>query len=247
MVEKTYTIIDAWDTSTVGIIAELENQFGGLAYGSVLKSLRSGYSWTVYKRIIPGFVADEVTRYENEAESLMHFRFSSVLAAESAKQQWLAKDNKHIFQYQLEPNGHREKPEAGEILKLLSFEDQKNDLLEAYRKGQRYFEYLDLEEVSFDNENLEGITFENCSLYVSFRNANLRNATFLNGGIKTCDFTEADLTNARFEMLTIESAEFAFAKMEGVQLKDLFAYSQEVSEEMFFRIKEQQEEELRNK
>lgn len=247
MKEQTCKVIQAWSVSNIGMIAELESHFRGLAYGSILKSLTSGYSWTIHQRVIPGFIVDEVTRFENETESLAHLRFSSVEARETAKQQLLQKDKNCIFQYKLEPNGHREKPKTGEILKLLSFEDQKNDFLEAYRNGQRYFKDLDLENVSFDNENLEGITFEHCALYVSFRNVNLRNATFLNGGIKTCDFTGADLTNARFEMLTIESAEFAFARMEEVQIKNLYAYGQEVSEEMFFRIKQQQEEELKNK
>jgi uncharacterized protein YjbI with pentapeptide repeats len=80
-----------------------------------------------------------------------------------------------------------------------------NLILEEYSKGKRYFENLDMIDESFDGANLEGIIFDFCSLYASFRKANLRNAQFLNGGIKTCDFREADLTNAKFENVCVES------------------------------------------
>ena len=49
-------------------------------------------------------------------------------------------------------------------------------VLEKYHQGQRYFQDLDLENESFEGQNLEDITFEGCSLYISFRKANLKNA-----------------------------------------------------------------------
>jgi uncharacterized protein YjbI with pentapeptide repeats len=106
-------------------------------------------------------------------------------------------------------------------------------VLREYQLGKRYFENLDMENESFEGENLEGIIFDNCALYASFRKANLRNAQFLNGGIKTCDFREADLTNARFEHLCIENSQFARAKINGIYFDNNSAYGQHVSQKDF--------------
>ena len=106
-------------------------------------------------------------------------------------------------------------------------------VLEQYRLGQRYFENLDMENESFEGQNLEDIVFEDCSLYISFRKANLRNAKFLNGGVKTCDFREADLTNARFENVCIESAQFARSKTDGIYFNDNSSYGQNVTQADF--------------
>ena len=106
-------------------------------------------------------------------------------------------------------------------------------VLGKYKEGQRYFENIDMQDESFDDENLEGITFENCSLYISFQRTNLRNAKFKNGGIKTCDFRDADLTNAHFENVAIESAQFAGSKIEGIYFDNNSAYGQLVTQRDF--------------
>ncbi|WP_139921153.1 pentapeptide repeat-containing protein [Hymenobacter sp. DG01] len=104
-------------------------------------------------------------------------------------------------------------------------------ILEKYKSGQRYFENLDIMNESLEGQNLDGITFENCSLYVSFRKANLTNAQFINGGIKTCDFREANLTGARFENVCIENAQFARAITIGTYFNNNSCYSQEVTQQ----------------
>jgi len=103
-------------------------------------------------------------------------------------------------------------------------------VMEQYRQGQRYFQDLDMENESFEGQNLEDIVFEECSLYISFRKANLRNAKFLNGGIKTCDFREADLTNARFENVSIESSQFARATTTNTYFDNNWSYGQKVTQ-----------------
>ena len=90
-----------------------------------------------------------------------------------------------------------------------------------------------MENESFEGQNLENITFEDCSLYISFRKANLRNATFVNGGIKTCDFREADLTNARFENVGIESSQFARAITTNIYFDNNWSYGQKVTQADF--------------
>lgn len=106
-------------------------------------------------------------------------------------------------------------------------------VLEKYQQGQRYFQDLDMENESFEGQNLENITFEDCSLYISFRKANLRNATFINGWIKTCDFREADLTNARFENVCIESGQFARSKTDNIYFNNNSSYGQLVTKVHF--------------
>lgn len=98
-----------------------------------------------------------------------------------------------------------------------------------YRNGQMYFTNLELENECFDGLNLEGIVFDQCSIYSTFRGANLRNARFINGGIKTSDFREADLTNAHFENLAVEHSIFVSAKTEGLFFDNNWAYGQKVT------------------
>lgn len=106
-------------------------------------------------------------------------------------------------------------------------------VLNQYKLGQRYFYDLDIEIESFEGQDLEGIIFDGCSLYVSFRGANLKNSTFINGGIKTCDFREANLTNARFENLCVESTQFARSITENIFFDNNSAYSQMVTRSDF--------------
>ncbi|MBO0358065.1 pentapeptide repeat-containing protein [Hymenobacter sp. BT186] len=108
-----------------------------------------------------------------------------------------------------------------------------NSILEAYHRGQRYFEGLDMENESLEEQNLEGVVFNKCSLYISFRKANLSNAHFINGGIKTCDFREANLTNAHFENVCIESAQFARAITTGIYFDNNSCYGQDVTQQHF--------------
>ena len=106
-------------------------------------------------------------------------------------------------------------------------------IIQQYRQGQRYFQDLNMENESFEGQNLEDIIFENCSLYISFKKANLRNAKFINGGIKTCDFREADLTNAHFENVCIESVQFARSKTENIYFDNNSAQGQLVTKAHF--------------
>ena len=107
------------------------------------------------------------------------------------------------------------------------------DLLEKYQQGVRYFDNLYMENESFERQNLEDVTFEDCSLSISFRGANLRNAKFINGGIKSCDFRDADLTNARFENVCIESAQFARSKTDNIFFDNNSSYGQLVTKAHF--------------
>lgn len=106
-------------------------------------------------------------------------------------------------------------------------------VLKQYQSGQRYFDNLNMENESFEGQDLQDIIFEDCSLYISFRKANLVNAKFINGGIKICDFREANLTNAKFENVCIESALFAGSKTDNTYFDNNSCYGQLVTQADF--------------
>lgn len=107
------------------------------------------------------------------------------------------------------------------------------EIIEAYKNGQRYFVDVEMENENFDGQNLEGIIFENCFLYSSFRKANLKNAKFINGNVKTCDFTGANLTNAHFENVSVEGVLFNGAKKDGVYFDNNWCYGNRVTQKHF--------------
>lgn len=110
-------------------------------------------------------------------------------------------------------------------------------IVSEYNSGKRYFTDLDLENESFDGQQLEGIIFEHCFLYSSFRNANLRNSKFINSNIKTCDFSGADLTGAHFEQVSVEAAVFKDARTDGLVFINNWCYGQLLKQTDFDRIK----------
>ncbi|NHZ33451.1 pentapeptide repeat-containing protein [Massilia rubra] len=102
--------------------------------------------------------------------------------------------------------------------------DIASEVLAAYERGERCFQGLTICRESFEGQVLEDVVFQDCNLYVDFRHANLRNATFRNGGIKTCDFRDADLSGARFENVSVEGSQYARAKTDGVCWNNNWAY-----------------------
>ncbi|MFT3793206.1 pentapeptide repeat-containing protein [Flavobacterium sp.] len=110
---------------------------------------------------------------------------------------------------------------------------ESKDIIEQYQKEQRYFSGLDLDNGNFEGQHLEGIVFENCFLYSSFSRANLSGAKFINGNLKTCDFREADLTDAHFENVSVENALFAGAKKDGTYFNNNWCYGQPVTQNDF--------------
>ncbi|KQN98944.1 pentapeptide repeat-containing protein [Paenibacillus sp. Leaf72] len=71
--------------------------------------------------------------------------------------------------------------------------DQFKELLEA---GQKTFSGIEVEEGSLQNYNLSGCSFIECIFALDFSNASLKNSKFINSNLKTCNFTEADLTES---------------------------------------------------
>jgi len=115
-IEKTVEIIDSWNVTGFGIIAELKNIHNGLPKGTKLKSQKSGLTWIVESRIVETLAIDSLKRFQNETETPMHFNFKSVSKLENAKEKIIEKNRNQVFQYRLETNKQNEKPNNGEIL-----------------------------------------------------------------------------------------------------------------------------------
>ena len=115
---KTIRVIDSWSITGFGIIAEVENIYDGLPKGTVLKSQETKLTWTVESRIIETLATDSLTRFSNETEIPIHLNFKTVSNLEKAKETITERNQNRIFQYQLKPNEHNEKPKNGEKLMI---------------------------------------------------------------------------------------------------------------------------------
>ena len=93
-----------------------------------------------------------------------------------------------------------------------------SEILEHYKDGVRHFKGLHIVG-SLAGESLEDIEFEECSLLINFKGANLKGAKFTKGNIKNANFIDADLTNAKFESMVIDTANFKDARTEGLYFR----------------------------
>lgn len=106
-----------------------------------------------------------------------------------------------------------------------------SELLSRYQAGIRRFSGLD---VVGDGSNalegavLDGIELIDCCFVVSFRGASLRRAT-LYANVKTCDFTDADLTGSNFRNSALCSTTFQGAKMEGADFTGAFNHGHDLA------------------
>jgi uncharacterized protein YjbI with pentapeptide repeats len=109
------------------------------------------------------------------------------------------------------------------------------DFLAAYKNGQRLFINLDLEEEQggVSGEVLQDCIFENCFLFLDFRNADLTNSDFLSCNIKTADFRNAILTNTLFKNCSVESIMFKGAKVDKLIFEENYCYGSTVGQKDF--------------
>ena len=99
------------------------------------------------------------------------------------------------------------------------------DFLQSYEDGQRHFSNLNFEcEEGFSNKSFVDIIFENCFLYVDFRNSDLTNARFISCNIKEIDLRGANLTNASMTKCLVESAMFARSINTGFKFIENYYY-----------------------
>jgi uncharacterized protein YjbI with pentapeptide repeats len=99
-----------------------------------------------------------------------------------------------------------------------------SELLLRYTSGQRRFCDLDITSDgsnSLVGANLEGIELVGCFVSVSFREACLKDAV-IHSNVKTCDFSNADLTRANFRTSALCAATFVGADMSDSDFTDAY-------------------------
>ncbi len=95
----------------------------------------------------------------------------------------------------------------------------------AFDAGQRHFTALDFEyEEGFSGKDFSGVIFENCFLYLDFRNSNLYDAQFIGCNIKEIDLRGANLTGAFMTRCLVESAMFRGACTAGFRFVENYCY-----------------------
>jgi uncharacterized protein YjbI with pentapeptide repeats len=110
------------------------------------------------------------------------------------------------------------------------------DLLTAYKGGQRSFSDLEFEnEESFHGKDFTGSTFENCCFMADFTSANLTNCIFRDCNLKTTDFRNANLAGATIKNCSVESTMYKGAKTEGFIFDSNYYYGATIGQDAFIK------------
>jgi hypothetical protein len=113
-------VIDSWDLTSRGIIADLQHQLDGLPTGSIIKSQTTDKEWRVNNRILFHHTLDRQKKFPNEITTYTHSSFGSVDNMLASEKKILEREKQNIFQYQLQSVGHNSKPVIGDTLLLLT-------------------------------------------------------------------------------------------------------------------------------
>lgn len=106
-----------------------------------------------------------------------------------------------------------------------------SELLRRYASGQRRFHNLDIGDDGSDalvGAILDDIEIIDCFVTASFRNASLKNAV-VHANVKTCDFTDADLSGSDFRGSALCATIFTNAKVEGADFTDAYNHGYELA------------------
>jgi uncharacterized protein YjbI with pentapeptide repeats len=114
---------------------------------------------------------------------------------------------------------------------VIDGEITESELLARYTAGDRRFSNLDI--VADGSKSLEGAVLDDvelidCFVATSFRGASLRRAV-VHANVKTCDFTETDLTGADFRDSALCSTTFQGAKMDSADFTGAFNHGYDLS------------------
>lgn len=109
-------VIDSWDLTSRGIIADLRHQLEGLPPGSIIKSQTTGKEWRVNNRILFHHTLYKQRKFPNEITTYIRLSFASVDNMLASEKKILEREKQNIFQYQLQAVGHNSKPIVREVL-----------------------------------------------------------------------------------------------------------------------------------
>ena len=116
--------------------------------------------------------------------------------------------------------------------------DTTQKLLEEVKKGRKFFINIDLEDAqNFENQDLSKIHFRYCSFTASFKKATFNHTFFYQCNLKTCNFSEADLTDARIRECLIDGTGFLNANIEGLLFEGNYVQGATVNENYLLDFK----------
>lgn len=116
MSHQNIQVVDSWETTAFGVIAELHHDFDGLASGTIIRSTTKEKEWRVKKRILFYHTFDRQKKFSNELTTYIHASFDSLEKQVISSKNILDKEEQNIFQYQLQQIGHSSKPDVGDVL-----------------------------------------------------------------------------------------------------------------------------------
>lgn len=106
-----------------------------------------------------------------------------------------------------------------------------SELLLRYASGQRRFTNLDICDDGSDalvGAHLDDIELIYCFVCASFRKASLRNAV-IHANVKTCDFTDADLSGSDFRGSALCATTFVGANLEGADFTNAYNHGHDLA------------------
>lgn len=98
------------------MIAELKHHLNGLQGGLIIKSQSTGDEWKIKHRILFSHTYGKQKTFTNEATTHSFLSFDSIEKQIVSAKNILDKEEDNIFQYQVQPIGHKSKPVKGDKL-----------------------------------------------------------------------------------------------------------------------------------
>lgn len=117
-IHNTIHVINSFNLSSAGIIADLQHTMNGLGEGSIIKSLTSGKEWKVIKRVIFNHTTDIQKVFASESTIVFYLSFGNMESKQKPREEILERELQNIFQYQLHAIGEYSKPELNDLLTI---------------------------------------------------------------------------------------------------------------------------------
>lgn len=106
-----------------------------------------------------------------------------------------------------------------------------NELLTFISAGQKVFYDLDIEG-NLINEDLSGLSFENCFFLVDFYGSDLTKTKFEHCNLKTCIFNYCLLEDAVFNSNSVEAADFKYTRFKNITFINNTSYGSQYTVEL---------------
>ena len=117
--ESVIVVKESFSITQRGFFVELQHYLPGLPSQTVLSSLTTGRKWEVVSRVVFAHMVEEHVWFEVEQVNPIRLSFSDSERLSESRLATLAREQNHIYEYQLKGVGHLEKPSVGERLQIV--------------------------------------------------------------------------------------------------------------------------------